>query len=93
MSWHMLFQEMETILADTDRLFDICCTYIRRPDQLPKNLSAAFLTKYWSTLRITSTDSPSLVTLVSLSQFPHELRSFGHILQEKLKVIKPVSSQ
>lgn len=66
MAWHMLFQEMVTILADTDRLFDICCTYIRRSSQPPINVSAAFLTEYWSILRITSTDSPSLVTLVTL---------------------------
>lgn len=65
MAWHMLFQEIETIVADTDRLFDIFCTYIRRPRQLLIKVSAAFLTEYWSRLRITSTDSPPLVTLVT----------------------------
>lgn len=65
MAWHMLFQEMETIVADTDRLFDRHCTYIRRPRQLLIKVSAAFLTEYWSILGITSTDSPSLVTLVT----------------------------
>jgi len=66
MAWHMLFQEMVTILADTDRLFDLCCIYTRRPRQLSIKVSTAFQTVYWSILRITSTDSPSLVTLVKL---------------------------
>lgn len=39
MAWHMLFQEMVTILADTDRLFDICCIYTRRPRQLSIKVS------------------------------------------------------
>lgn len=66
MAWHMLFQEMVTILADTDRLFDICCTYTRRPRQLSIKVCAAFQTVYWSILRIISTDSPSLVMTVKL---------------------------
>lgn len=65
MAWHMLFQEMVTILADIDRLFDICCTYIRRPRQLSIKVSAAFQTVYWSILRITSTDTPMPVTLLT----------------------------